>query len=553
MRGVQPASPVSRSGCRLSPARKGSGRLGVTLLALVLLIAPAPGYSDTPLAGAFDPAMLGSVIGTALNFLRPRTLEAYTCRQFTLWGLNGLTAIDPALTPEATETALRLVTPNGVLYAQKPPAEADTAGWTRAAVAMAGAAWENSEPLRAAGQQALVQSFFDELFNHLDPYSRYIAPAPAATDRDARNGAQASAGLTVAREGRAIAIVAVNANGPAWAAGISPGMRLLAIDGQPVRGLDEAAVTALLNGDPGSSVSLTLAPDPHPGRRHRMPEQIVVLNRAAVPPETVFAFSSGDVVVLRVTGFSADTAQEMSLFLDQAMQPAALGEAAGAARGLVFDLRGNRGGVLQQAVTSVALVLDHGVAVVTRGRMPQSNHIWSVQGGDLSGGLPIVVMVDGRTASAAEIMAAALADHRRAVVIGSATLGKGLVQTIAQLPDGGELFVTWSRVLAPLGWPLQGLGVMPEVCTSLGRTALDQAMRDLAKGVQDMDEAIRASRQARPPLPAARILEIRGACPAAIGTDADLDTARALIDDPVQYNAALVPDDIGGVSGVGTN
>ncbi len=119
----------------------------------------------------------------------------------------------------------------------------------------------------------------------------------------------------------------------------------------------------------------------------------------------------------------------------------------------------------------MALVLDHGVAVVTRGRDPQSNHIWSVQGGDLTGGIPIVVLVDGRTASAAEIMAAALADHGRAVVVGSATLGKGLVQTIAQLPDGGELFVTWSRVMAPLGWPLQGLGVMPQLCTSLGQAA----------------------------------------------------------------------------------
>nr|WP_321985578.1 S41 family peptidase [uncultured Lichenicoccus sp.] len=523
------------------------------MLALLLLLAPDPGLAQPP--SVFDPAMLGSVIGTALNFLRPRTLEAYTCRQFTLWGLNGLTAIDPALTPEATDTTLRLVTPNGVLYAQKPPAETDAAGWTRAAVAMAGAAWLNSDPLRAAGQQALVQSFFDELFNHLDPYSRYIAPAPAATDRDTRNGAQASAGLTVRRDGRAIVIAAVNANGPAWAAGLSPGMRLLEVDGQPVRGLDEAAVTALLNGDPGSSVSLTLGPDPHAPRRHRTPGETVVLTRAAVPPETVFAFSSGDVVVLRVTGFSADTAQEMSLFLDQAMQPDALadggGPDSGTVRGLVFDLRGNRGGVLQQAVTSVALVLDHGIAVVTHGRMPQANHIWSVQGGDLSGGLPIVVMVDGRTASAAEIMAAALADHRRAVVIGSATLGKGLVQTIAQLPDGGELFVTWSRVLAPLGWPLQGLGVMPEVCTSLGRTALDRAMRDLADGTQDMGDTIRASRQARPPLPVARILEIRASCPAAIGTDLDLDTARTLIDDPVRYHAALVPGTIGSVSRAG--
>jgi carboxyl-terminal processing protease len=188
-------------------------------------------------------------------------------------------------------------------------------------------------------------------------------------------------------------------------------------------------------------------------------------------------------------------------------------------------------------------VLDHGIAVITRGRNPQANHVWSVRGGDLTGGIPIVVLVDGRTASAAEIMAAALADHRRAVVVGSATLGKGLVQTIAQLPDGGELFVTWSRVIAPDGWPLQGLGVMPQVCTSLGQAALDQALADLADGIQDNARAVRESRRARSPLPAARILEIRAACPAAIGGDADLDAARLLIDDPVRYHTALVPGD----------
>ena len=93
-------------------------------------------------------------------------------------------------------------------------------------------------------------------------------------------------------------------------------------------------------------------------------------------------------------------------------------------------------------------------------------------------------MVDGRSASAAEILAAALADRGRGVVIGSSTLGKGLVQTIAPLPDGGELFVTWSRVLAPRGWPIQGLGVLPQVCTSLGQDTLSWQLAALAQGRQ---------------------------------------------------------------------
>ncbi len=508
------------------------------LLACLLLAAAAGNGQAEPVPGpGLDQALAASVIETALSVLQPRTLEPHTAQQLTVWGLNGLTAIDPDLSVEGSATArgaIRLSTPRGLLFERAPPASDDTAGWARLAVGMAAAAWAGSPAIRDAGQQAVIQSFFDELFNHLDPYSRYVAPAPAETERTVRTGGTAEAGLGVTRQGRSLMVSSVNTNGPAWAAGISVGMRLSSIDGEPVRGQDPDAVASALQGEPGSTVVLVVAAPGHPPIR-------VPVVRAAVPPETVFAFSNGNIVVIRVTGFSADTAQEMSQFLEQAMQRGAGAKAGAALHGLIVDLRGNRGGFLQQAVTSVALVLDHGVAVTAKGRDPQANHVWAVQGGDLTEGVPIVVLVDGRTASAAEIMAAALADHRRAVVVGSATLGKGLVQFIAQLPDGGELFVTWSRVLAPLGWPLQGLGVIPQLCTSLGQARLDQQLQDLAAGSFDERDAVVQSRAARSPLAVARILDLRAACPAAIGTDADLDAARALLDTPGAYDAALVP------------
>ena len=159
-------------------------------------------------------------------------------------------------------------------------------------------------------------------------------------------------------------------------------------------------------------------------------------------------------------------------------------------------------------------------------------------------------MVDGRSASAAEILAAALADRGRGVVIGSSTLGKGLVQTIAPLPDGGELFVTWSRVLAPRGWPIQGLGVLPQVCTSLGQDALAGSSRRCPQGGSRWRRrSPRSGRRGRP-FPPAQMLAIRSACPAAEGRDSDLETARMLIHDPAAYAAALLPPlrDSGAVS-----
>ncbi|WP_182942409.1 S41 family peptidase [Gluconacetobacter johannae] len=480
---------------------------------------------------ALDSDQMNAVIGAALAFLTPRTLDSHSAREFCLWGLNGLGAIDPSLAVNAQDGRVRLSLAQDTLLVLPAPPDTDQGGWTALAVRLMQAAWARSAPMRDAGADGTLQGFFDELFNHMDPYSRYVAPSPATTDRDIRTGGTAGAGLTLGHDARSILITGVNANGPAWPVGLSSGQRLYAVNGRSTRDQTPATVSQWLLGDVGSKVTLLVGDE----RTRRT----IVLRRASVPPETVFAYASNHTVVIRVTAFSADTAEEMSQYLDQASDDPHL-------RGLVLDLRGNRGGVLQQAVTTSALMLDRGVAAITHGRDPQANHIWAVQGGDMTGGAPIVILVDGRTASAAEILAAALADHRRAVVVGSTTLGKGLVQTIGQMPDGGELFVTWSRVLAPQGWPLQGLGVMPQICTSRGEADLERQLQDLAAGTVDMRDAVQAARAARFPLPVSRILDIRKACPAAIGTDSDLDAARSLIDNPAEYRAALtaIPDDV---------
>jgi hypothetical protein len=160
-----------------------------------------------------------------------------------------------------------------------------------------------------------------------------------------------------------------------------------------------------------------------------------------------------------------------------------------------------------------------------------------------------VILVDGRTASAEEILAAALADRGRAVVVGSETFGKGMVQTIDPLPEGGELFVTWSQTLTPPGWPLQGLGVLPQVCTSLGQGALTR--QTAATGFQPMTDAIRRSRAARIPVPASDVPEIRAPCPSSEGRGTDLEAARALIANAAAYAAALLAPMGTGTGGMG--
>jgi carboxyl-terminal processing protease len=499
-------------------------RIGI----LLSLLLTAPARAQTLAAsGAFDPRLAASVYAAALAFMAPRTLEPVAVSQLTEWGLHGLTALDPDIGTEPRDGYLRLTARDRPILVRPAPAEADINGWAGAATDLAAAAASISPHVRRAGTQGIVQSFFDELFNHLDPYSRYVPPGEAGEDRERRSG-QAGAGLVIVRRGDVVAVAEAISDGPGAIAGIRPGDAILAVNGQPTRGKDPHAVENLIDGPEGTQVVISWRSRDGRTRTAR-------LERAMVPPETVFVQRIGDMLVLQVTAFNRSTDSHIAHAIEQ--RP--LGPHA--PDGIVLDLRGNRGGLLRQAVTAADSLLPPGVVAMAIGRDPEATRIWRSSAGELAEGVPVVVIVDGRTASAAEILAAALADRGRGVVIGSSTLGKGLVQTIAQLPDGGELFVTWSRVLAPLGWPIQGLGVLPQVCTSLGQNALDRQLAELTEGRQPMAQALSTHRAARAPMPPAQILAIRSACPAAEGRETDLGTARLLLHDPAAYAAALLP------------
>jgi carboxyl-terminal processing protease len=147
--------------------------------------------------------------------------------------------------------------------------------------------------------------------------------------------------------------------------------------------------------------------------------------------------------------------------------------------------------------------------------------------------------VDGRTASSAEILAASLADRGRAVVLGSGTTGKGLVQLVVPLPDGGELLLSWSRLVMPAGWPLQGVGVLPGLCTAGGAEEAARNLAALRAGARPMGPAQARQRALRHPVAAAEAQALRDACPAGDGRESDLALARALALDPLAMAAAL--------------
>ena len=260
----------------------------------------------------------------------------------------------------------------------------------------------------------------------------------------------------------------------------------------------------------------------------------MTLLRVAQRVETVTAETRDGVLHLRVSGFTALTSAQVTGFVEAAFA------GANPPRGIVLDLRGNRGGILTQAVAIADIFLDGGEIVGTAGRHSEANRRYGASDTDLAQGRPIVVMVDGRTASAAEILAAALAERGRAAVLGTGTQGKGLVQILLPLPNGGELQLSWSRIVMPSGWPLQGAGLLPALCTAGGAEAAAGALVALRAGQQPMGAVLARLRALRPPVSALEATALRETCPGLDGVEREQDFAKALVTDVTAYQAALM-------------
>lgn len=472
------------------------------------------------------------VLGAGFAAILERHLEAATPADLLAWGLAGLSDIDPSLQVARTTREVTLLAGERRLLVRPAPAPAGREGPAAAGGTAADsltlfqqAAWAASPALRSAGAPRLIAETFERVFAHLDPFSRYVTPEEAQAARERRIG-EAGLGLRLApaRGGAGAVIAALNPEGPAAAAGLRVGDRVLAIDGVPLRRRDAGAAAGLLEGPAGSTVTLLV----EAARRRRE----VTLTRALPLGSPVAAERIDDTLVLRIPSFTAQTDRQVS-----AAVLAALADRP--PRAILLDLRGNRGGLLAQGAAVADVFLGDGEAFRTLGRHPESSRIYATGRPDLSGGLPLVVLVDGRTASSAEILAASLGDRGRAVVVGTGTTGKGLVQLVVPLPDGGELLMSWSRLVMPAGWPLQGVGVLPGLCTAGGPEAAAQNLAALRAGARPMGPAQSRQRALRHPVPLAEVEAIRAACPAGDPREADVPLARALAADPLAMAAAM--------------
>jgi carboxyl-terminal processing protease len=300
----------------------------------------------------------------------------------------------------------------------------------------------------------LIEAAIDGMLTSLDPHSSYLSPKDAAKMREQTRGEFGGLGIEVTQEDGFVKVVSPIDGTPADEAGIEAGDFITHVNGESLLGLVLDEAVDLMRGPVGSEIVITVARE---GEGEPFDVSII---RDTIELTVVRSRTEGDTVVLRLSTFNDQTYPKMAEQLAEKVE--ALG-GMDAVNGFVIDLRNNPGGLLTQAIKVSDAFLNEGEIVSTRGREASDGDRINAQMGDLAEGKPIVVLINGGSASASEIVAGALQDHRRAIVIGTKSFGKGSVQTVMPLRSEGAMRLTTARYYTPSGRSIQSLGVSPDI------------------------------------------------------------------------------------------
>jgi carboxyl-terminal processing protease len=318
--------------------------------------------------------------------------------------------------------------------------------------------------------QTLMKAALRGLLADLDPHSAYLEKEDADELTEQTEGAYSGVGVEIEqRPDRSLLVVAPIDGTPAQRAGLRAGDIIVAIDGQALASEGADAASRELRGPEGTQVTVTYLRMGEPAPRD------LVITRETIRITSVSSrLLEPGYGYLRIANFQSDTGPQVLRQL-RALNAQAEG---GQLAGLVLDLRSNPGGLLNAAVEAADAFLDDGLIVRTKGRLVYSNASFHAKPGDLLKGAPVVVLVDAGTASAAEVLAGALRDHRRALLMGSRTFGKGSVQTVVPLENGDSIKLTTARYYTPRGRSIQARGIRPDEVIR-GETSRDLREQDL--------------------------------------------------------------------------
>ncbi|PKQ11588.1 MAG: peptidase S41 [Alphaproteobacteria bacterium HGW-Alphaproteobacteria-1] len=308
----------------------------------------------------------------------------------------------------------------------------------------------------------LIEAAINGMLTSLDPHSSYLSPDDAENMQVQTRGEFGGLGIEVTQEDGFVKVVSPMDGTPADQAGIEPGDFITHVDGESVLGLTLNEAVDRMRGPVGSEIIITVV------RQGTAEPFDVSIIRDTIKLTAVRARTERDAIVLRVTTFNDQTFSNLESSLNEQVE--ALG-GIDKISGIVLDLRNNPGGLLTQAIKVSDAFLEKGEIVSTRGRNVQDGERFNATPGDLAQGKPIVVLINGGSASASEIVAGALQDHNRAIVVGTKSFGKGSVQTVMPLRGNGAMRLTTSRYYTPSGRSIQALGVSPDIVVEQPRRA----------------------------------------------------------------------------------
>jgi carboxyl-terminal processing protease len=314
-----------------------------------------------------------------------------------------------------------------------------------------------SDYVEEVSDQKLIESAINGMLTSLDPHSSYLNPKDFQDMQVQTRGEFGGLGIEVTMEDGLIKVVSPIDDTPAFRAGVQPGDIITHLDGEPVLGLTLAEAVDKMRGPANTEIKLTIR------RANKEPFDLVV-KRDVIRVDSVRARAIEDVGYIRITSFTEQTDEGLKKGVDKVRQ-----ELGGTMKGLIVDLRNNPGGLLDQAIAVSDAFLDKGEIVSTRGRSSEDVQRTNSQPGDIAEGVPIVVLINGGSASASEIVAGALQDHRRAILLGTRSFGKGSVQTIIPMPGRGAMRLTTARYYTPSGRSIQAKGIEPDIIVEPAR------------------------------------------------------------------------------------
>ncbi|MCO5155237.1 MAG: S41 family peptidase [Aquamicrobium sp.] len=333
-------------------------------------------------------------------------------------------------------------------------------------------------------EKKLVESAINGMLSSLDPHSSYLNPEAAKDMRVQTRGEFGGLGIEVTMENELVKVISPIEDTPAARAGVLAGDLIAEIDGEEVRGLTLAEAVDKMRGAVNTPIELTIL-------REGATEPIkLTIVRDVIKVRAVRHRAEDDIGYIKINSFTEKTFDDLQTAIDQIKKEIPDDRL----KGYVLDLRLNPGGLLDQAVSVSDTFLERGEIVSTRGRDPKNITRFDARAGDRIDGKPMIVLVNGGSASASEIVAGALQDHRRATVLGTQSFGKGSVQTIIPLAESGALRLTTALYYTPAGTSIQGKGITPDIKVEQPLPE-DMLGRDVSRGESELKGHIQGSEE----------------------------------------------------------